>query len=70
MDQFAFKLDDPKYSIDFLWEKPINIFAKQRLKKRNGLNVNQKSIYENYQSFKKRKWDFIETQDIKKKMIK
>ena len=31
-------------------------------------NINQKSIDENYQSFMKRKEDFIETQEIKKKM--
>ena len=68
-DQFAFKFDDPKYSIDFLLEKPINIFAKTQIKKeRNGFNINQKSIDENYQSFMKRKEDFIETQEIKKKM--
>lgn len=68
-EQIAFNLYDPKYSIAYLDPKPINIFAKTQMKiERNNLNMNRQSIDENYQSFMKRKDDFIESQQIKKMM--
>jgi hypothetical protein len=59
-EKVVFNFDDPKYSIDYLEPKQVNIYAKTTLKvDRTGYNLDRVSLDENYKNFLLRKEDVI-----------
>ncbi len=65
-EKVVFHLDDPKYSIDYLEPKQVNIFAKTTLKvDRTGYSLDRVSIDENYKNFLLRKEDVINKEQVR-----
>ena len=66
-EKISRNLYDPKYSLEYLKPKPMNIFTKTEKKiERNNIKINRQSIDDDYRSFMIRKQDFLDGQTTNK----